>query len=103
MRLIDADALKSELYKLGMFEDVAEMVNTTINCMPTAYDPDKVFEEIELRKGISRRNIKLNSREENLRKQFKWRSCFYGYFRSDGSALHRYFDWHASVSRPSGW
>ena len=71
MRLIDADALKSELYKLGMFEDVAEMVNTTINCMPTAYDPDKVFEEIELRKGISRRNIKLNSREENLNREIQ--------------------------------
>lgn len=66
MRLIDADALKSELYKLGMFKDDAEMVNTTINCMPTAYDPDKVFEEIELRKGISRKNIELNSQEENL-------------------------------------
>lgn len=71
MRLIDADALKSELYKLGMFEDVAEMVNTTINCMPTAYDPDKVFEEIELRKGISRRNIKLNSQEENLNREIQ--------------------------------
>nr|DAT88448.1 MAG TPA: hypothetical protein [Caudoviricetes sp.] len=71
MRLIDADVLKSELYKLGMFEDVAEMVNTTINCMPTAYDPDKVFEEIELRKGISQRNIKLNSREENLNREIQ--------------------------------
>lgn len=67
MRLIDADALKSELYKLGMFKDEAEMVNTTINCMPTAYDPNRVIEDIELRKGISRKNIELNSQEGNIK------------------------------------
>lgn len=71
MRLIDADALKSELYKLGMFKDEAEMVNTTINCMPTAYDPNRVIEDIELRKGISRKNIELNSQEGNLNRELQ--------------------------------
>ena len=37
-----------------------------------------------------------------MRKQFKWRSCFYGYFRSDGGALHRYFGMHLFQDRPVG-
>lgn len=71
MRLIDADALKSELYKLDVFKDDADMVNTTINCMPTAYDLDRVLEDIELRREIDLKNISLNSQEYDLNREIE--------------------------------
>lgn len=47
MRLIDADKLRKELLMMECMEDVVEIIDNE----PTAYDVDKVVEELETYKA----------------------------------------------------
>lgn len=65
MRLIDADKLKADLEKaISKNEDMDCLdflrVASFIDAQPTAYDPDKVVEQLEDRKSLMLETLKIS-------------------------------------------
>lgn len=73
MRLIDADEILKEIVKrCGCIPYVESRkgetiyLNNLISEIPTAYDVDKVVEQLEKAKDTSTHNIALNSQEDDI-------------------------------------
>ena len=69
MRLIDADEFKEIIVTYGKAGFAALRINKIcelIDSQTTAYDMDKVVEQLEEMKDISTHNIALNSQENDI-------------------------------------
>lgn len=60
MRLIDADALKKDLKSVTLSNGTLVNTNAVLYLLeeyPTAYDPDKIVEQLEMRESFGRMHI----------------------------------------------
>lgn len=63
MRLIDADALKKDLKSVTLSNGTLVNTNSVLYLLeeyPTAYDPDKVVEQLEDRKSLMMETLKIS-------------------------------------------
>lgn len=68
MRLIDAGKILDELSGMLKIMDDYDAVRKVINNMPTAYDPDKVVEQLEKEKNpIYREDESIMSDRQNIK------------------------------------
>jgi hypothetical protein len=63
MRLIDADALKKDLKSVTLSNGTLVNTNAVLYLLeeyPTAYDPDKIVEQLEDRKSLMLETLKIS-------------------------------------------
>ena len=89
MRLIDADKLIEELIIKAVSKDahiisIANAVVNFVNNQPTAYDIDKVVEELEERKEEREKQYKTASMEDG---SYMLSKCFSEGARAYGNAI----------------
>lgn len=84
MRLIDADKLYDDLadklkWLMGYGDDVYLSVGDDIRCavanQPTAYDPDKVVEQLEKKKQTHKRVIEYEKKNGTITEEFQQRKA----------------------------
>ncbi len=80
MRLIDADKLKTDLEKaISKNEDMDCLdflrAASVIDAQPTAYDPDKVVEQLEKKKQQHKRLCKYEKKNGTVTEEFQQRKA----------------------------
>lgn len=75
MSLIDTDALKEYCMRASKSDDDFRRVSLTtlasvIDAQPTAYDPDKVVEQLEDRKSLMLETLKISEADMGMRTFF---------------------------------
>lgn len=84
MRLIDADELKKELYQQWFMdilltqrnsEDMFYALAQKIDAQPTAYDPDKVVEQLEKKIQTHARCIEYENKNGTITEEFQQRKA----------------------------
>lgn len=79
MRLIDADAFKSQIAGMAISNNYpANKANAwceLIDAQPTAYDPDKVVEQLEKKKQTHKRVIEYEKKNGTITEEFQQRKA----------------------------
>ena len=79
MRLIDADAFKSQIAGMAISNSYpANKANAwceLIDAQPTAYDPDKVVEQLEKKKQTHKRVIEYEKKNGTITEEFQQRKA----------------------------
>lgn len=78
MRLIDADALKKDLKSVTLSNGTLVNTNAVLYLLeeyPTAYDPDKIVEQLEKRIQTHERCIEYEKKNGTITEEFQQRKA----------------------------